>query len=256
MTSTSSTPAIGIVLIGDELLSGKRADKHMPAVIDMLAERGMELAWARMVGDDARLLEETLAQTMASADIVFSFGGIGATPDDRTRQCAAAAAGVALEYNAEGRAILEERFGDTLYPKRIHMIEWPLGSRVIPNPINRVPGFSWHRHHFVPGFPNMAWPMVAWVLDNEYAELRDRTPRVEHLVAVFDTPESALIDVMQGVMDTHPTVRIACLPSSDGGRRAIEFGVRGRVEAAQNAFDDLIAALKAEDVPLGERYER
>ena len=246
---------IGILLIGDELLSGKRVDKHMPSVIDILDARGMELSWARMVGDDAGLLEDTLQQTMSGDDIVFSFGGIGATPDDRTRQCAAAAAGVSLEFNAEGRALLEARFGDDAYPKRIHMVEWPVGSRVIPNPVNQVPGFSLGHHHFVPGFPKMAWPMVEWVLDTHYADLQRAERNVELLLEVRDTPESALIDLMQQVMDAHPDVRIACLPNASG-RRAIEFGVRGSAVAADNAFRALESALVEMGVPLGRRARR
>ncbi|MES1940183.1 molybdopterin-binding domain-containing protein [Salinisphaera sp. T5B8] len=247
---SSAPQRIGIVLIGDELLSGKRQDKHMPQVIEILDARGMELSWARMVGDDAGLLETTLRETMASNDIVFSFGGIGATPDDRTRQCAAAAAGVALEFNAEGRALLEARFGDAAYPKRIHMVEWPVGARVIPNPVNQVPGFSFGHHHFVPGFPNMAWPMIEWVLDTHYRHLQSEERNIERLVEVLDTPESALIDLMQQVMDAHPDVRIACLPNASG-KRSIEFGVRGRPVAADNAFRALIDALDTAGVPLG-----
>ena len=247
---SSAPERIGIVLIGDELLSGKRSDKHMPRVIEILDARGMELSWARMVGDDAGLLEQTLRETMRSSDIVFSFGGIGATPDDRTRQCAASAAGVALEFNAEGRALLEARFGDEAYPKRIHMVEWPVGARVIPNPVNQVPGFSFGHHHFVPGFPNMAWPMVEWVLDTHYAHLQREERNVERLLEVLDTPESALIDLMQHVMDAHPDVRIACLPSASG-KRSIEFGVRGSPVAADNAFRALVNALEADGVPIG-----
>ncbi|HET7315738.1 competence/damage-inducible protein A [Salinisphaera sp.] len=243
-------PHIGILLIGDELLSGKRRDKHMPAVIEMLHERGLELSWARLVGDDGALLERTLVETMGSADIVFSFGGIGATPDDRTRQCAARAAGRALEINTEGRAILEDKFGHDAYPNRIHMVEWPEGSRVIPNPVNRVPGFSLGDHHFVPGFPNMAWPMVGWVLDTHYADLHVAERNVEYLVEVFDTPESALIGLMQSVMDAHPAVRIACLPAADGQRK-IEFGVRGRPAPAAEAFDALVAALNESSISTG-----
>lgn len=255
MAQSGNVLRIGIVLIGDELLSGKRVDKHMSAVIDMLCERGMELSWARMVGDDASLLETTLAQTMSGPDIVFSFGGIGATPDDRTRQCAAAAAGVALEFNAEGQAILEAKFGDDAYPKRIHMVEWPVGSQIIPNPINQVPGFSFGHHHFVPGFPRMAWPMVAWVLDTHYAHLHREDRDIELLIEALDTPESALIDIMQGVMDAHPSVRIACLPNASG-RRAIEFGVRGAATDARAAFTALETDLLAAGVPLGERGSR
>ena len=241
---------VGLVLIGDELLSGKRTDKHMPKAIELLGARGMELSWARMVGDDAQVLEQTLRETLAGPGIVFSFGGIGATPDDRTRQCAAAAAGVELEFNAEGRRILEERFGEDAYPKRIHMVEWPVGARVIPNPVNRVPGFSFGDHHFVPGFPNMAWPMIEWVLDTHYRHLHRLERDVELLVEVLDTPESALIDPMQTLMDAHPSVRIACLPNA-GGARVIEFGVRGAPAAARAAFEDLKNTFRDAGVPLG-----
>ena len=255
MTQPPTPRRIGILLIGDELLSGKRADKHMPAVIERLSARGMELAWARMVGDDADLLTRTLGETMDTPDIVFSFGGIGATPDDRTRQCAAAAAGAALEFNAEGRAILEEKWGQAAYPQRIHMVEWPEGATVIPNPVNQVPGFSLGHHHFVPGFPNMAWPMIEWVLDTHYTALQSQERRVEFLLEVFDTPESALIELMQGVMDAHPAARIACLPAADG-RRAIEFGVSGTPDVAAAAFDALHAALVEQGVPIGEARQR
>lgn len=251
----SAAKRVGIVLIGDELLSGKRSDKHMPRVIDILGARGMELSWARMVGDDAGLLEDTLAQTLAGPDIVFSFGGIGATPDDRTRQCAAAAGGVALEFNADGTDLLEQRFGDAAYPNRIHMVEWPVGARVIPNPVNQVPGFSFGDHHFLPGFPNMAWPMVEWVLDTHYAKLHRAEGNVELLLEVLNTPESALINLMQQVMDAHPDVRIACLPNASG-RKSIEFGVRGSPVAADNAFMALERALDESGVPIGRRTRR
>src|SRR5699024_8898456 len=161
----STHTGFGLLIIGDELLSGKRTDKHMPAVIERLDARGLELTWARMVGDDEQRLQANLIETMSGDDVVFSFGGIGPTPDDRTRQCAAAAAGVDMEVNAEGRALLLDRLGDrALTRNRISMVEWPVGASVIPNPVNQVPGFSLGHHHFVPGFPNMAWPMVEWVL--------------------------------------------------------------------------------------------
>lgn len=240
---------IGILLIGDELLTGKRVDKHLPRVIDMLHERGLELAWSMTVGDDAARLTDTLRATMAGGDIVFSFGGIGATPDDRTRQCAAAAAQAPLAVHPEGKADLEAKFGDKLYPKRIRMVEWPEGARPIPNPINGVPGFSYGDHHFVPGFPRMAWPMVAWVLDNHYAHLRRQEPVVEYRFEALNTPESELIDAMDAVIAAHPDVRVSCLPRADG-RRAVDLGLRGAADAAASAHTDLWQRLAEQEVPL------
>lgn len=244
---SSDAPGFGVLLIGDELLTGKRRDKHLAKVIELLHARGLDLAWALTVGDDPDRLVATLRHSMAGPDIVLSFGGIGATPDDRTRQAAAAAAGVALEVNAAGKAELEELFGERLYPKRIRMVEWPVGAVPIPNPRNRVPGFSYGRHHFVPGFPSMAWPMVAWVLDTHYPQLQQRQPAVEYVLEALDTPESDLIDAMEAVIAAHPGVRLSCLPNA-GGRRAIEFGLRGPPAQAATAYRALAQALRLLDV--------
>ncbi|MFN9449607.1 MAG: molybdopterin-binding protein, partial [Rubrivivax sp.] len=76
---------IGLIIIGDEILSGRRQDKHLGKVIEILSARGMQLAWARYAGDDRPLITRTLTDAFASGDLVFSTGGIGATPDDHTR---------------------------------------------------------------------------------------------------------------------------------------------------------------------------
>lgn len=243
--------AFGALLIGDELLTGKRTDKHLPKLIEILRARGLELSWVLTVGDDATRLQSALRHSLASPDIVFSFGGIGATPDDRTRQCAAAAAGVALEFNAEGRAVLEEIMGERAYPQRIHMVEWPVGAQMIPNPVNRVPGFSFRQHHFVPGFPRMAWPMVEWVLDTHYADLHQADPDQEYLLEALNMPESDLIDEMNAVMLAHPDVRLSCLPNA-AGRRAIEFGLRGAPALAASAYLEFFSALQRRDIEVVE----
>jgi molybdopterin-biosynthesis enzyme MoeA-like protein len=94
------TPHFGLIIVGDEILSGKRADKHLPKTIELLGARGLPLAYADYVGDDPARITATLARAFAAAresgDVVFSCGGIGATPDDHTRQCAAKALGVEL----------------------------------------------------------------------------------------------------------------------------------------------------------------
>ena len=99
----SEAPGFGLVIVGDEILSGKRADKHMPKVIELLAARGLQLAWAEYVGDSPERITATLRRAFASGDVVFSCGGIGATPDDHTRQCAGQALGVPLVLHPAGR---------------------------------------------------------------------------------------------------------------------------------------------------------
>src|SRR5512133_498418 len=111
--------AIGLVIVGDEILSGKRADKHMPKVIELLAARGLQLAWAEYVGDAPERITATLRRAFACGDLVFSCGGIGATPDDHTRQCAAAALGVGLELHPQARDLILERMRDMAREKGV-----------------------------------------------------------------------------------------------------------------------------------------
>ncbi len=148
-----------IIIIGDEILSGKRADKHLPKAIELLGARGLQLAYADYVGDDKARITSTLARAVAAArdsgDVVFSCGGIGATPDDHTRQCAAAALGVELALHPEAKALITERMKDTAKEQgvpfdenradnihRLNMGMFPRGCDIIPNPYNKIPGFS------------------------------------------------------------------------------------------------------------------
>ena len=103
----------GLIIVGDEILSGKRQDKHMAKVIEQLGARGLSLAWSRYVGDHRGHITEALRHAFASGDIVFSCGGIGATPDDHTRQCAAAALNRPLVLHPEAEALIRERMQDT-----------------------------------------------------------------------------------------------------------------------------------------------
>ena len=131
----------GAIIIGDEILSGKRQDKHMAKLIEALSTRGLELAWAQYLGDDTPLITATLQRVMSMPDIVFSFGGIGATPDDHTRQCAANAAGVALKLHCDAESEIRARFVDDpkgVTPQRLEMGTFPEGSSIIPNPFNRI----------------------------------------------------------------------------------------------------------------------
>lgn len=246
--------AFAALIIGDEILSGKRQDKHLARVIGALAARGLELAWAQYLGDDPDLITATLRRTLASPDIVFSFGGIGATPDDHTRQCAAAALGVPLVLHPEARREIEARFGAEAYPKRIAMGEFPEGSRIVPNPFNRVPGFSVGRHHFLPGFPEMAWPMMEWLLDQEYAGMHRLVHPVDRAILVTGAGESQLVELMDACVARFPRTRLFSLPTflPDGGRR-IELGVRGEPDAVAPALQFLCEGVTALGFPWTER---
>jgi molybdopterin-biosynthesis enzyme MoeA-like protein len=249
--------AFGVIIIGDEILSGRRVDKHLPKVIQLLSARGLSLSWAEYIGDDPERITATLRRTFASGDIVFSTGGIGATPDDHTRQCAAAALAVPLELHPEAKALIQERIRDT-HPAsssapvdfnspdnlhRLNMGTYPRGASIIPNGYNKIPGFSVDDHHFVPGFPVMAWPMIEWVLDTKYQHLHHSTPHAEKSLLVFELPESTLTPLMEKIEHDFPGVRVFSLPSvgdaERGGiyaRRHIDLGVKGEPEAVAAAF--------------------
>jgi molybdopterin-biosynthesis enzyme MoeA-like protein len=254
---------IGLIIIGDEILSGKRADKHLQKVIELLANRSMQLSWAEYVGDEPARITATLQRTLASDDIVFCCGGIGATPDDHTRQCAAAALGVPLVLHPDAKAKIEERIADVARESgvpanfnaadnlhRLKMGEFPEGAAIIPNPYNKIPGFSVANkgngaHYFVPGFPVMAWPMIEWVLDTIYPHLFHQTSRLEKSAIVFGAMESTLTPLMEAIETTYPLVKVFSLPSVGDAniRRHIELGVKGDLLQVAAAFEQLLTGL-------------
>lgn len=238
--------AFGVLIIGDEILSGRRQDKHLSRVIAMLAVRGLQLSWARYCGDDRPRLTAMLRETLATEDIVFSFGGIGATPDDHTRQCAAAAAGVELALHPDAESEIRERFGAEVNAQRLKLGEFPVGSRIIPNPYNRVPGFAYGRHHFLPGFPEMSWPMMEWVLDNWFAKLHHQCARSEQSILVFGAREGQLIGFMEALEARHGVTifSLPCLGTAQQ-RSHIELGAKGEPDAVIAAMDEIRAEITA-----------
>lgn len=240
--------SIGIYIIGDEILSGKRQDQHLNQAIQILKARGLSLAWAQYAGDDPTRLTALFKQSFASQDIVFSFGGIGATPDDYTRQCAAAALNLPVVRHSGAVAEIEAQFGEGAYPKRVLMADFPQGADLVPNPVNRIAGFSIHQHFFLPGFPQMAWPMMEWVLDNHYSHLFNQVEIVEAAILVKNAGESQLLDLMNAVVANHPATKLFSLPKL-GPDKTIELGVKGPTYAVENAMQDICAGVTAAGFP-------
>ncbi|AUH51526.1 competence/damage-inducible protein A [Chromobacterium sp. ATCC 53434] len=237
---------VGALIIGDELLSGKRQDKHMQTLIRILAARGMKLAWAEYLGDDPARIEAALRRAFAGDDLVFSFGGIGATPDDHTRACAAAALGLPLAPHPDACALIEARFGADAYPHRIQMGHFPQGAAIIPNPVNQIAGFFHGHVHFLPGFPSMAWPMAEWVLDTCYRQLFNDSPDIEKACIAIRAREGDLIGLMQDFTARYPALRLSSLPNF--GNEAIpemhiEFGFAGQPALVEIAIVEWVKAL-------------
>lgn len=242
---------IGIYIIGDEILSGKRKDAHLTFVIQALKTRGLQLAWANYLGDIPEQITQSLKASLAQGDVVFSFGGIGATPDDFTRQCAADAAGVPIERHEGAVAEIEAQYGESAYPKRVLMADFPKGASLIPNPVNRVAGFAIHQHYFVPGFPEMAHPMIEWVLDTYYTHLFHKLDYVEASILVMEAGESKLIDTMNLILANYPDVKLFSLPKLDA-KRTTEVGVKGKAKIVAAAISDIKQAVTTLGFPWTE----
>jgi len=246
----------GFIVIGDEILSGRRQDKHLSKLIELLNERGLSLAWAKYVADDPAQITATLKESFASGDVVFSTGGIGATPDDHTRRCAALALGTTTALHPTAQELITGRIqsmaeGDPIKadlntPENQHrfkMGEFPIGSDIIPNPYNQIPGFSIQEHYFFPGFPVMAAPMMAWCLDTYYQNLFHRENWAEQSFIVPKGIESNLTPLMERIEANFPGVKVFSLPSvgdvSKGGvyaDRHIELGIKGNAQLLDSAW--------------------
>ena len=233
----------GAIIIGDEILSGKRSDKHFDKIVSLLAARGLRLSWAEYLGDERSRIAATLKRTFASGDVVFSFGGIGNTPDDHTRQAAAEALGVDLVLHPEAEREIRVRFGDDMTPERLLLGTFPRGVDIVPNPFNRIAGFRTHDHYFLPGFPQMAHPMAEWALDTFYAHLFNRQPPVDKafLLTGPNAYESALLDLMERIVAAYPELRLFSLPSigPDNQRRHLELGVEGAEARVDQAMEEI-----------------
>lgn len=259
-------PRFGLILVGDELLSGRRTDKHVPKTIELLKARGLSLSYVHMVGDERADIAAQLRQAFASGDVVFSCGGIGATPDDQTRQAAAEALGEELVLHPVGAELITERFrelaaqkGEPFDPqraehsKRLNMAVFPASAQIVPNPYNRIAGFSCGHVHFYPGFPAMAWPMMEWTLDSYYSRWFGQRQWAENAVVVKGGIEAKLTPLMEQIEAHYPAVKVFSLPTLQHPEYGphIDLGVKGDPQQVKQAFVELLAGLNALQCALG-----
>lgn len=251
--STSGAPSqpepglsIGIFILGDEILSGKREDRHFTKVREILSSRGLGLSWVQYLGDDRQRCVSAFEQSFASQDLVFSFGGIGSTPDDNTRQAVAKALHLPLILHPQAEALIRQRSEETgqpCTPERLRMGEFPKGASIIPNAYNRIPGFSIHRHYFLPGFPVMAWPMMESVLDQSYSMFFSESCEIDQSLLVAGIFEATVTPLLERLDKAYPDLRIYSLPSApvpgdSGPRRLLELGVKARLTAMQGQAEE------------------
>jgi molybdopterin-biosynthesis enzyme MoeA-like protein len=249
-TTPPQAREFGLIVIGDEVLFGSREDRHFDYFRRLLRGHNFSLIRFWLLPDKPASLTTQLRSSMQEGLPVFVCGGIGATPDDHTRACAAAAANSELRRHPQAAALIEERFGAEAYPTRIHMADLPADCELIPNPFNGIPGFSLRRHFFLPGFPQMAWPMAEWVLDTHFSQTGQALQ--EASLRVLDIPESKLVPLMERLFNRFPGLKLYSLPHL-GDSPFIELGFRGSgdietaVQALRQGLDGL--EVRYEEMP-------
>jgi molybdopterin-biosynthesis enzyme MoeA-like protein len=147
---------------------------------------------------------------------------------------------------------------------RLNMGVFPEGARIIPNPYNKIAGFSLHAQageggvFFVPGFPVMAWPMIEWVLDHHCAQQRRQLGTREKSVIVFGAMEATLTPLMEDIEARFPGIKVFSLPSVDHPQwgKHIELGVKGEPAAMEAAYAEMISGLAAHGAKLGPELVR
>ncbi|WP_281951079.1 competence/damage-inducible protein A [Nitrosophilus kaiyonis] len=207
-------PNFYLVIIGTEILNGRREDKHFKFVRDELLKRGWELTATFIINDNPSLIEKTFRLIKDDPkSVMFSFGGIGATPDDLTREIAAKVfRNSQMEENSKAKELIIEQFKEKAYPYRINMAKLPKNAKLLPNPVNKVPGFYLdERYFFVPGFPQMSHFMIKYALDKYYPK---NSEKYRYTICV-EASENDLMDIMKKIPKD---VEFSSLPSIEEGQ--------------------------------------
>ena len=235
---------VGLLIIGDEILSGRRRDKHFEYSLEYFGNLGVEVDWVYYLTDLPSSLISHFRMIKNNHHICFSFGGIGATPDDCTRQSMAEAHELELKRHPEAVRLIEGKFGEEAYPNRIKMAELPIGADLIPNAYNDIPGFSIGDIHCLPGFPEMAWSMMDWVVKNCY-RLADCSDKTFESFVVPGIHESRLVPVLEALQSEFQEVKLSSLPRfSANGRLQVELGATGPKEMVSVVIGKLKEELK------------
>jgi molybdopterin-biosynthesis enzyme MoeA-like protein len=241
----NKTPKFFTLIIGTEILNRRRTDAHFDFVTKALADKGHKLTGSFIIEDDPALIIQTI-KFIASQDnpVLFSFGGIGSTPDDHTRKCAAIALrGGDFVVHEEAKRIIEEQLGDNAYPHPIKMAELPKGANLLDNPVNKMPAFSLdERYFFMPGFPEMSHPMVTEILE----KLIPHKKKIYRHTLTAHCKENEFIEIMEKMPKE---VEFSSLPKlySDGWR--VSISVASEDEAlAQESFNMYIDLLEQKNI--------
>lgn len=223
------------VIIGTEILNNRRQDKHFEFLKKELAKYGHELFASLIIKDDESLIKSTYEMVKKDQNsVLFSFGGIGSTPDDLTRQIAAEVfTSKPLKTNEKFKKDIIERFGEEAYPHRIHMADIPVGSDLLFNPVNNMSAFSLHnRYFFVPGFPSMAHPMLEDVIAKNFSVSQKKF----RYTLIANTSENTLNTLMH---QTPNEIELSSLPMFKDNKPMVELSLSGYDDIEIKKFFDM-----------------
>jgi molybdenum cofactor synthesis domain-containing protein len=247
MTQTSPTAAV--LVIGDEVLSGRTQDTNTNTIARFLSALGIDLLEARVIGDEIDRIVATLDELRAAHDYVFTTGGIGPTHDDMTADAVAQAFGVALPEHPEAVAILQRRYGDDFNAARRRMARIPDGGTLIANPVTDAPGFQIGNVFVMAGVPKIMTAML------EDVAPRLRTGAVVHArsLRVTGVGEGAVADLLSAAARANRDLSFGSYPFGHGsvGEVGTNLVIRGRDEAAVAAGTRALAeALQAAGIAV------
>lgn len=227
------TPNFYSVIIGTELLNGRRQDAHFAFLNSELLKRGYVQKASFVIKDDPAFMADIFNLIKQDPHaVMFCYGGIGATPDDYTRKVAALAFTKGkMAYNETAKKLIIQQFGQEAYPHRIEMSYLPVGAKLLDNVVNNVPGFYLeNRYFFTPGFPSMSKAMVLQALNTFY--VKNETKQFRKTLTAY-TGENSLIDCMKKV-PSH--IELSSLPKIKGDKREVVLSIASSSEEQTNEF--------------------
>ncbi len=243
-------PTAAMLVIGDEILSGRTRDSNMNHLAKALTAAGIDLREARMDADDADAIVDALDALRAAYTHVFTSGGIGPTHDDITADAVARAFGAAIDVRADARAILERHYAQTgiaINAARLRMARIPDGARLIENPVSRAPGFSIGNVHVMAGVPAVFEAMLAGILPT----LTGGAPLLSHALRTY-LGEGDLAGPLSGIAAAHGDVAIGSYPFQRDGRYGCTLVARSadpaRLATVAGAIREMLVTLGAPEI--------
>ena len=211
------------LIIGTEILNARREDKHFKFIQNELAKYGHELCASFVVKDDVELMKNIYKLIKADKNaILFSFGGIGSTPDDLTREISSEIfTNQKVQRHVGFEKDIIEKFGDEAYPHRIHMSDLPPKADLLFNPVNNMSGYSLeNKYFFVPGFPMMAHPMISSVIKKFFSKSDEKY----RFTLLAQTSENTLISLMNKLPKN---IELSSLPIFKNNKPSVELSLSG-----------------------------